>query len=145
QEGGGWRRPSCTKWAGSFLAWTFPLSSSRACGNEARRGFEHVCIAAEGAQRGLRLADQVFEPPPRSRGSEHADQRCLMGGRVLTGGFADGRRIALDVEQVVGDLERLAQSGTVALKRGPLAWLGLAQEGPGKPAGAEERSALQCP
>ena len=52
----------------------------------------------EGAQRGLRLADQVFEPPPRGGGSEHADQRRLMGGRVLAGRFADRCRIAFDVE-----------------------------------------------
>src|SRR5262249_20005889 len=102
-----------------------PQSSSRAGGNEARRRFEHVGITAEGAQRGLRLADQVFEPPPRGRGSEHADQRCLMGGRVLARRFADRRRIAFDVEEIVGDLERLAKRGTVTLKRGPLTLVGL--------------------
>src|SRR5262249_62266634 len=121
-----------------------PQSSSRAGGNEAGRRLGAGGIAADGAQRGLRLADQVFEPPPRSRGSEHADQRCLMSGRVLTGGFADRRRIALDVEQVVGDLECLAKSGTVMLKRRPLAWIGLAQDGPGKTAKAQERSRLHC-
>src|SRR5262249_37652692 len=54
--------------------------------------------------------------------------------------FADGRRIAFDVEQVVRDLERLAKRGTVTLKRGPLTSVGLAQDRPGHASEAQERS-----
>src|SRR5262249_11515457 len=121
-----------------------PQSSSRACGNEARRGFEHICSAAEGAQRGLRLADQVFQPPPRGRRSVHADLRFLTCGGCLARRLADRCRIAFDVEQVVRDLERLAKRGTVTLKRGPLTLVGLAQDRSGNTSEAQERSGFHC-
>ncbi len=63
-----------------------------------------------------------------------------MGGRVLAGRFADRCRIAFDVEEIVGDLERLAKSGTVTLKRFPLTLVGLAQDRPGNTSEAQERS-----
>src|SRR5262249_15665619 len=108
QEVGGSSPPSCTKPLRRLRPWRFPVSR-RTRGNEARRRLEHVCVAAEGVQRGLRVGNQRFQPAPRGRGSQHADQRCLVSGRVLAGRLAHRCRIAFDVQEIVGDLERLAE------------------------------------
>ena len=45
-------------------------------------------------------------------------QRGLAGGGILAGGLADGGGVAFDVEQVVGDLERLADRRAIAVDAG---------------------------
>ena len=60
-------------------------------------------MAAEWAERRLRLGDQAFKPTPRGHGPKYPDQRRLVGGRVLAGGLAHRCRVAFEVEEIVGD------------------------------------------
>ena len=67
------------------------------------------------------LLDELRKPGARAVDAEQIDQRRLAVGRILAGGLAERRGVALDVEQVVGDLERLADHLAVAVDA-PRAW-----------------------
>ena len=82
---------------------------SLALRDEARSARKLSALVAERRQRGVGLRDQVDQPVARAVDAEHGDQRRLAGGGVLAGGFAERGGVAFDVEQVVGDLERLAE------------------------------------
>jgi len=90
----------------------FPL------GREAGRRAQDVRFAAERHQRAFGFRHQGGEPRVRALDAEQGDQRRLAGGGVLAGGLAERRRIALDVEQIVGDLEGLADRRAIAIERG---------------------------
>ena len=76
----------------------------------------------EDGGRRRRTAPAPVPPPRPARASrafapaaaEHADHRRLAGLRVLAGRFADQRRIAFEIEQIVGDLEGLADRRSIA-------------------------------
>jgi len=95
--------------------------------HEQRGGLEHGGVRAERRQRFRRVLDQGGEALLRFGDAEHGDDRRLAGGGVLAGLLADGGGVALDVEDVVGDLERLADRGAVALERGEALAVGFAQ------------------
>ena len=61
---------------------------------------------------------------------------------IAAGGIADGRGIALHVEQVVGDLESFAEERAVAVERVALLRRRLAQNRARKAAEAEQRAGL---
>src|SRR5262249_40215882 len=92
---------------------------------------------------------QRAQARPRARRSENADDGCLAGLGVLAGLLADERRIAFDIEQIVRDLERLADGGAVEFERRTLRRVGLSEdaagaasepeEGPGSPRPARGR------
>jgi len=54
------------------------------------------------------FGDQLLQSRPRSGCAKYADNRRLARHGVLAGLFADQRRVAFEVEKIVGDLERLA-------------------------------------
>src|SRR5262249_59240041 len=79
---------------------------------------------------------------PRSRRSENADYGCLAGLVVLAGLLADERRIAFDIEQIVRDLERLADGGAVEFERRTLRRVGLSEDAAGAACEPEEGPGL---
>src|SRR5271170_3509321 len=78
--------------------------------DEARRRTQRVAPGAHPGcvDRGDGLVDQAVELAARALEPERADQRGLVLGRILAGAFAERRRVAFHVENVVGDLKRSA-------------------------------------
>ncbi len=79
-----------------------------------------IRIAAEdpnGASACSASATSSFNRALAAGHAKHADHRGLAGGGVLAGLFADQRRIAFEIEQIVGDLEGLADRRAVTLER----------------------------
>src|SRR5579862_5396291 len=109
----------------------FPRRSVPPLGNETRSRAQDVGLGAEGHKGCLRVGNQRLEFGARAFDTERRYQRRLAGGGVLAGGLADGCGVALDIEQVVGDLERLSDRGTVAIdvRHGP--GVGLSEDGAG--------------
>src|SRR5262249_62096944 len=62
--------------------------------------------------------------------------------RVLADLLADERRIAFDIEEIVGDLERLADGGAVAFERRALRGVGLPEDAAGMARELEQRPGL---
>ena len=73
-------------------------------------------------------ATSYRQPRLGAGAAEHADHRGLAGGGVLAGRFADQRRIAFEIEKIVGDLEGLADRRSIALERLALRRLGRGRE-----------------
>ena len=78
----------------------------------------------------------------RASNANCRDQCGLAGGGVLGGGFAERGAVAFDVEQVVGDLERLADRRAVTVDVGALSAAGLAQDRAGAAGETNERAGL---
>ncbi len=76
-----------------------------------------AAAAPNGASAASASATSVRSRALAPVGTENADDRRLAGLRILAGLLADQRRIALDVEQIVGDLERLADRRAIAIER----------------------------
>src|SRR6516225_7382553 len=93
--------------------------SGRAGRDKSRCGFQHVGARAEQIECRLRFRNQLIEAISRRRRAEHSDERRLVSGCILACRFPDCGRIALNVEKIVRDLERLAQSRAVAVESIP--------------------------
>ena len=78
-------------------------------GDETRGGAQTIGFRFERRQRGVGLGDQCGEPGVRAVDAERGDERRLAGGGILAGCLPSRAGVALDVEQVVGDLEGLAE------------------------------------
>ena len=78
---------------------------------------QHRRGGSERRERRFGLGHELLEPPFGAGDAEHADEGRLAGGGVLAGLFADQRRIAFDIEEIVGDLKRLADRRAVAFER----------------------------
>src|SRR3954469_24890231 len=94
-----------------------PVPSVLAFGDEPRGGAQHVTLRAEYRERGIGARQQVAHALPGALDAELGDESGLAERRVLAGRFSQCRRVALDVEQIVGDLEGLAERLAVIVER----------------------------
>src|SRR5664279_4059388 len=83
--------------------------------DEVCRRFQYRGIVAKRGNRGLGVGDQFLEPFARAVDPEQAHEGGLVRGRILAGRLADGRCIAVDIEQIVRYLECFADRGTCLL------------------------------
>ncbi len=88
-----------------------------ATADEAGSLAQRVGTRAERLQRRDGGCFHGSQAPAGGRDPEHADDGRLAGRCVLGGRLAEGRRIAVDVEQVVGDLEGPAERLAIAVER----------------------------
>ena len=71
------------------------------------------------SERGKRLfggGDKLSELGFCARGSKHADHSCFARPRVLAGLLADKRRVTFKIEQIIGNLEGLADGRSIPPK-----------------------------
>src|ERR1700730_17087414 len=113
-----------------------------AFGDEPRRGAQHVAFGAEDRQRGVGLGEQVAHALFGAVDPELGDEGGFAQGGVLPGLLAERCRVALDVEQIVGDLEGLAERMAVIVERLMLCRRGLPEDRAGDAAIAEQRAGL---
>src|SRR5665213_803035 len=78
---------------------------------------QHCCPVAEWLESGLRFAHQSLQARAGGCDAEQADEGRFMRSRVFTGRLSDRSGVAIDIEQIVGDLKGFADSGAVALER----------------------------
>ena len=97
---------------------------------------------AERLERKFSLADKLSQSRFCRRHAQHAHHRRFARHGVLAGRFADQSRIAFDVEQVIGDLERLADCRPVTLERGALRSICRGQNAAGLAGKAQQRAGL---
>jgi hypothetical protein len=84
-------------------------TSVLAFGDEPRCGAQHIAFGVEDRQRGIGLGEQVAHALFGAFDPELGDEGGLAKRCVLPGLLAERCRIALDVEQIVGDLEGFAE------------------------------------
>src|ERR1700709_1702567 len=114
RTGAGILRNRATSSSSSFLAVGI---SVLAFGDEPRDSAQHVTPGAEDRERGIGAAQQIAHALPGAFDPELGDESGLAQGCVLPGLLAEGGGVALDVEQIVGDLECLAQRAAVIVER----------------------------
>src|SRR5579863_2728885 len=113
-----------------------------ALGNKAGGGAQHLALGAEDRQRRIgarqQIANTLFGPidPKLSDKSGFAERRVLTGLLTERGG------VALDVEQVVGDLEGFAERAAVIVERLIFAGRRLAEDRARDTAKAQQRAGL---
>jgi len=88
-----------------------------AFGDEPRRGAQHVTPRAEDRERGIGPRQQVAHALLGAVDAELGHEGGLAERRVLAGLFAERGGVALDVEQVVGDLKGFAERAAVIVER----------------------------
>src|SRR4051812_5396347 len=103
-----------TRSSRSFLP---AATSVLAFGDEARRGAQHVALGAEDRQRAVGFCQQIAHALLGAVDPELGHKSGLAQGGVLSRLLAEGCRIALDVEQIVGDLEGFAECSAVIVER----------------------------
>src|ERR1043166_6217784 len=101
---------------GSSAFWPVMATSTLAFGDEARGGAQHVALAAENRQRGIRVAEQVANAFLCARNAELGDESSLAQRGVGAGRLAQRGRIAFDIEKVIGDLERFAERAAIIVQ-----------------------------
>src|SRR5215467_256652 len=93
------------------------------------------------------MVDQSPEPLLRLVHAEQPDERGLVRSGVLADLLADGSRVAFDIENVVGDLERLTERRAEPVYRRALTGVRLAEDRAGHAGIVQQRSGLhglQC-
>src|SRR5262249_6607463 len=111
-------------------------------GDEARGGAQHVAPGAEDRQRGIAARQEIADALLGAVDAKLRDGGGLAQRRILAGLFAKSGGIALDVEQVVGDLEGFAQRAAVIVERLMLLLRGLAEDRARDTAIAQQRAGL---
>src|SRR6202022_4945630 len=96
----------------------------------------------EDVERGIGARQQIPYPLLGADDPELGDERGLAQCRVLSGLLAEGGRVALDVEQIVGDLEGFAERAAVIVGRLIFFFRGLAAYRAGNAAVAQQRASL---
>src|ERR1700685_3777699 len=96
------------------LATLTPLAL--AFGDETRRRAQHVGPVAEDRQRLVAAGQQIAHALPGALDPELGHERGLAERRVRAGRLAQRRGVALDVEQIVGDLEGFAERPAVIVE-----------------------------
>src|SRR4051794_4192166 len=99
--------------------------------DEACRPPQNIAPGSEHRQRRIRPRQQIAHALLGAVDSELADERGLAERRIGAGRLAERCGVALDVEQVVGDLERLAERAAVIVERLIFLRRGLAEDGAG--------------
>src|SRR5258707_1713894 len=118
------------------------MRSILALGDESRGGAQHITPGAEYRKRGIGARQQVAHALPGPLDPELGDEGGLAQCRVLSGLLAERRRIALDVEQVVGDLERFTERAAIIVERLILFLRGLAEDRAGNAAIVQQLAGL---
>src|SRR3979490_132552 len=103
-------------------------TSALAFGDEARRGRQHVALAAEYRQRRIGPRQQVAHALLGAVDPELGDEGGFAQRRILAGLLAEGCGGALDVEQVVGDLKGFTERAAVIVERPVFPLAGLAED-----------------
>src|SRR5262245_495855 len=123
-----------------------PLATSRpsifAFGDEPRRRAQHVGSCAEHRERRVTAREQVAHALLGAVDAELGDEGGLAERRVRAGRLAECGRVALDIEQVVGDLEGLAERFAEIVQRLIFLLRRLAEQRAGDAAKAQERAGL---
>src|SRR5437016_1125596 len=78
-----------------------------------RGGAQHIAPGAEDRQRGIGAAQEIADALFGALDPQLGDEGGLAERCILPGLLAERRRVALDVEQVVGDLEGFAKRPAV--------------------------------
>ena len=86
-------------------------------GNESCAFDENSSLGPEGRQCLFCFRHQLREPRSRPRSTKHANHRRLARHGVLAGRFADERRIAFEIEKIIGNLEGVADCRSVTIER----------------------------
>src|ERR1700730_2029794 len=126
------RRLPCLPSAPSVLAF----------GHEPRRGAQYLALGTEDRERLVGARQQVAHALLGAVDAELGDEGGLAERCVLPGLLAERRRVAFDVEQVVGDLEGFAERAAVIVERLVLLLRGLAQDRTRNAAKAQQRAGL---
>src|SRR5207249_8250881 len=88
-----------------------------AIGDKPRGGAQHIAPGAEDRQRGIVAAQEIADALFGALDPQLGDEGGLAERCILPGLLAERRRVALDVEQVVGDLEGFAKRPAVIVQR----------------------------
>src|SRR5262249_38030608 len=103
-------------------SWMPPKSSSIPAGrDETRKLLQHCRALAEWRKRRFSLGDQSAETSLCCVDAKQGNQRGLAAPCVLGDSLAEGLGVALRIEQVVGELEGLAEGRGISKKRRPFA------------------------
>ena len=114
----------------------------------AARGEPHrleqgVSPAAKRRKGCFGFMQQLAEPRLGGLGAEQSEERRLALGLVLGHGLAERPGIALRIEQIVGELEGLAERGGIGNKRGTLRRFRAAEDGSRLAGEAEQGAGLE--
>src|SRR5262249_46764075 len=115
------------------------LLSGRSLGDEASSGAQGIGLCTKRRQRGVGLRNQFLEARSRSVGSKRAHQCRLAGSGILAGGFTERLGVALDIEQIVGNLEGLANRHAIAINTVERCSVSLSENRPGAAGKADQR------
>src|SRR5262249_59261460 len=97
---------------------------------------------AEARQRLIRLCDQFLQARTCPGGSKRAHQGRLAGSRILARSFAERFGVALDIEQVVGNLESLADRRAIAINTVKRSGISLAEDCAATAGKADQRTSF---
>src|SRR4026209_2243020 len=125
-----------------FPRGAIPFSALTAC-DKSRRLDQGDSAFAELRKRALCLGDQGTQPLLRGVNAEQGNERGLATAGVLGDGLAKRLGVAFRVEQVVGELEGLAEGRGVGDKRRSPRRIGSAQHRAGLTGEAEQGSGLE--
>src|SRR5579872_854580 len=123
-------------------SWDLWLSLVLPFGNKARRGAQNVAARAEDRQRLIGSRQKVANALLGAVDAELGDEGGLAERGVSTRGLAQRGRIALDVEQVVGNLEGFPKRAPVIVERLIFLLRGLPEDGAGDATEAQQRAGL---
>src|SRR5262252_1991900 len=106
------------------------------------RGLEQCSITAKRREGGFGLLDQPKQLFLCLRNAQDPDCGCLAGIRVFAGRLPNGCDVALDIENIIGDLEGFSDSGAKPIERRPLAPISAAEDRPGDAGITQQRAGL---
>src|SRR5215470_9951685 len=122
--------------------WASLFASGSPLGHETRSGTQSIGLCAEPGQRAIGLGHQFLETRTRALKTERRDKCRFARGGVLARGFAERLGITLNVKQIVGDLERLADRDAVAIDIGERRHIGFSENRAGPTSEADQRTGL---
>src|SRR5262249_3706673 len=130
--------PSLVTIASSLVRLRAPVDDElRHVAQELRPFFECRQMAGRAVRNRLGAAPRLID-------AQHGDERRLARGLVLPDRLARDRRAALDVQQIVGDLEGEAEIVRVELERPALLRRRARQDGTGLAGEADDGAGLQA-
>src|ERR1700722_15108579 len=97
-------------------------SSILAFGDKSCGRAQHLALGAEDRERGIGARQQIAPALFGSIDPELGDEGGLAQGGILAGLLSKRRRVAFDIEQVVGDLKGFAQRAAIIVQRPILFW-----------------------
>src|SRR6476661_3351328 len=104
--------------------WLVPNLGPPLC-DEARGGAQGIGFRAERVQSGFGFRYQFIDLLVRTSDPENRDEGAFARGGVLARRFAQSGRVALDIEQIVGNLKSLTDRPAISVERLAHALIGL--------------------